>query len=52
MLLPISDSAKFWLWVALFGMAKLLQYTALLVLGMEGWRRLKRFFGKDKDTKE
>ena len=49
MLLPISDSAKFWLWVALFGIAKLLQYIAIMVLGMEGWRRLKRLFSRKKE---
>lgn len=48
MLLPLSDNTKFWLWVAFFGLAKATQYMALLVLGMEGWRRIKRLFGKDK----
>ncbi len=49
MLLPISGSMKFWLWVVFFGMAKATQYMALIVLGMEGWRRIKRRFSKDKN---
>lgn len=48
MLLPISGSMKFWLWVVFFGMAKATQYMALLILGIEGWRRIKRRFGRDK----
>jgi phosphoglycolate phosphatase len=49
MLLPISSMAKLWLWVLFFGLAKSTQYMALIVLGMEGWRRVKRRFSKDKN---
>ncbi len=49
MLLPISSTAKLWLWVLFFGIAKATQYMALIVLGMEGWRRIKRRFSKDKN---
>jgi phosphoglycolate phosphatase len=41
MLLPISLAAKGTLWVVFFGMAKAAQYTALLILGKEGWRRVR-----------
>lgn len=41
MALPISVAAKGTLWVVLFGLAKATQYTAILILGKEGWRRLR-----------
>ncbi|MDE6160850.1 MAG: hypothetical protein K2F77_04250 [Muribaculaceae bacterium] len=41
MLLPISAAAKAALWAAFFGMAKALQYTALLILGKAGLTRLR-----------
>lgn len=41
MLLPISLPWKTGLWVAFFGLAKTFQYTALLILGKEGVRRIK-----------
>lgn len=41
MALPISIAMKGTLWVILFGMAKATQYTAILILGKEGWRRLR-----------
>lgn len=46
MLLPISATAKGVLWVIFFGLAKTAQYTALAILGVEGWRRLKSCFKK------
>lgn len=46
MLLPISAAMKGILWFIFFGLAKTAQYTALLILGKEGfralWRRLRR----------
>lgn len=47
MLLPISLELKGVLWVVFFGLAKTAQYTALLILGKEGWRRLKQFFRRN-----
>lgn len=47
-LLPISTSAKFVLWVVLFGLAKTFQYTGIAILGVEGVKRLKRYFQKQK----
>jgi len=47
-LLPISTAAKGTLWVVLFGMAKLTQYTGLLIVGAEGWRRIKGYFKRSK----
>lgn len=41
MALPISVALKGTLWVILFGLAKATQYTALLILGKEGVRRLR-----------
>ena len=47
-LLPIPLAWKGGLWIAFFGMAKALQYTGLLILGKEGWKRLKAKFRKNK----
>lgn len=41
MLLPISIAAKGILWTIFFGLAKACQYSALLILGKEGVRRIK-----------
>ena len=41
MLLPISIALKGTLWVIFFGLAKTLQYTALLILGKAGYQRLR-----------
>jgi phosphoglycolate phosphatase len=40
-LLPISASAKSVLFIILFGMAKLTQYTGLAIVGVKGWRKIK-----------
>lgn len=48
MLLPISVSAKGVLWTVLFGMAKLFQYSGILILGAEGVRRLKMILKRNK----
>ena len=50
MLLPISATAKSILWFILFGLAKTTQYTALAILGVEGWKMIKIKF-KDKKHK-
>lgn len=47
-LLPISAAAKGVLWFVLFGLAKTTQYTGLAILGVEGWKRVKRWFGTRK----
>ena len=46
MALPISVGLKGILWVIFFGLAKASQYTALLILGKEGVRRLRRMLKK------
>lgn len=48
MMLPISNTAKGVLWFILFGMAKTTQYTGLTIIGVEGWKRLKEWFKRDK----
>ena len=45
MLLPISAAAKGVLWTILFGLAKTLQYGGITILGVEGYRRLKKKLG-------
>ena len=47
MLLPISAAAKSVLWFIFFGLAKTAQYSALAILGVEGWRRVKAKFNKN-----
>ncbi|MEG1574112.1 MAG: hypothetical protein RR341_03420 [Bacteroidales bacterium] len=51
-LLPISVAAKGILWVIFFGMAKIVQYSGLAILGVEGIKRLKGYLsslvGKEK----
>ncbi len=49
MLLPISVAAKGVLWTILFGMAKCCQYGGLTILGVEGYKRLKKYFKRHKD---
>lgn len=44
--LEISISLKTTLWAIFFGMAKAAQYIGLIILGKEGWARLKRAFKK------
>ena len=48
MTFPISVQAKSILWVVLFGLAKTFQYGGITILGVEGVKRLKRFFHKKK----
>ena len=49
MALPISVEAKGVLWVVLFGLAKTFQYGGLTILGVEGWKRLKKKFKRKND---
>lgn len=44
MLLPISVTAKGVLWTIFFGLAKALQYSALLILGKAGVARMRAAF--------
>lgn len=46
MMLPISAGAKGVLWVVFFGLAKTFQYGGLSILGVEGVKRVKAWFGK------
>ena len=43
MALPLSVAMKGTLWVVFFGLAKTFQYTAILILGKEGVRRIRDF---------
>lgn len=49
MTLPISNTAKGVLWFVLFGLAKITQYMGLAILGVEGWRRLKAKFTRNRN---
>ena len=44
--LPVSAALRGVLWFVLFGCAKTAQYGGLLILGVEGVRRVKRWFGR------
>lgn len=44
--LPVSAALRGALWFVLFGCAKTAQYGGLLILGVEGVRRVKRRFGR------
>lgn len=50
MLLPISITAKGVIWFIFFGLAKTAQYSGLLIVGVEGWRRIKSRFRLRKTT--
>ncbi len=50
MALPISTKAKGILWFVFFGLAKTFQYGGLTILGVEGWKRLKAKFSKNKSS--
>ena len=49
MALPISTKMKGVLWVVFFGLAKTFQYGGLTILGVDGWKKLKAYFGKKKE---
>jgi phosphoglycolate phosphatase len=46
--LPLTAGMRGFLWAALFGMAKTAQYGGLAVLGVEGVKRVKSWFNRDK----
>lgn len=52
MLLPISATAKGVLWVVFFGLAKTFQYAGIAVLGVEGVKRVKKWWNKIKTYKK
>ena len=49
MALSISTEMKGMLWVVFFGLAKTFLYGGLTILGVDGWKRLKAYFGKKKE---
>jgi phosphoglycolate phosphatase len=49
MALSISTEMKGVLWFVFFGLAKTFQYGGLTILGVDGWKRLKAYFGKKKE---
>lgn len=49
MALPMSVEAKGVLWFILFGMAKTFQYGGLTILGVEGVKRVKKWFKRNQD---
>lgn len=50
MLLPISLALKGTLWVVFFGLAKTAQYSGLLIVGVEGVRRIKAAIHRRKNN--
>ena len=48
LLFPLSLTTKGVLWFIFFGLAKTLQYTALLILGKEGAHRIRDWWRKRK----
>lgn len=44
--LPVSAALRGALWFVLFGCAKTAQYGGLLILGVEGVKRVKKWFGR------
>lgn len=49
MILPISVTAKGILWTVFFGLAKTAQYSAILILGKAGIKRLKNAYKKSQN---
>lgn len=52
MALDTDAATKSVLWVIFFGLAKTFQYAGLTILGVEGIKRLKAKFKKNKATEE
>ena len=50
MLLPISVAAKGVIWAAFFGLAKAAQYSAILILGTTGVKRIRQYFKSSRQT--
>ena len=52
-LLPLEESTKGILFIIFFGLAKVFQYSAIAVLGVKGWQKIKAKLGiKQQETKE
>ena len=52
-LLPLEESTKGILFITFFGLAKVFQYSAIAVLGVKGWKKIKAKLGiKQQETKE
>ena len=50
--LDLSYTMKSVLWVIFFGLAKTFQYCGILILGAEGWKRVKSWFTNRKQKPE
>lgn len=48
--LGIPKETKVILWVVLFGLAKTFQYGGLTILGVDGLKRVKRYFKKSSEN--
>ena len=48
MLFPFSSATKGFLWVVFFGLAKTFQYVGGVIIGVEGFKRLKQYFRSKK----
>ena len=48
LLIPMSPVWHTALWVIFFGLAKTAQYGGLAILGVEGYKRLKKYFSRKK----
>lgn len=51
MALPLDIEVKGVLWVVLFGMAKMFQYTGITIIGANGVKKLKAFIFSSKKNK-
>ena len=49
--LDTPKETKAMLWVVFFGLAKTLQYGGLTILGVDGLKRVKRYFKKSSENK-
>jgi len=52
MLLPLSVKAKGILWVVFFGLAKTMQYAALLILGKAGIEKIRKYIRLTKSVND
>ncbi|EHG21937.1 hypothetical protein HMPREF9332_01618 [Alloprevotella rava F0323] len=51
MLFPFSAATKGFLWVVFFGLAKTFQYVGGVIIGVEGFKRLKQYFRSKRGEK-
>ncbi|MCQ2217409.1 MAG: hypothetical protein MJZ33_02860 [Paludibacteraceae bacterium] len=49
-MLPISATTKTVLFFVFYGLAKLVKYTGLVIVGAEGWERIKRRWKRKNDV--